>query len=297
VQNSYICRRCGRELKELLVGDGTREPVVEERHSKAQPGIVWYIHRLRESAYRQAKMAQALGGHHGSHGYYLLGDHEAIKLLARISATLAIWDDRCEAVVGPQKHVNLLVTRGTPERLSGHVLAALRARALAEHIPELRHNCPDIGSLYNDMLGYAKAAWKVINRPDDICCGPCPNLITDKDEGEKLCETMLYAEEFAETVRCPKCRTEHPVSDLRDELKRQVSDMLFTGPELLKLMETRLNDRVPKSNFYRMIQEGRLLSRTTRLEDGERVPLYTYDDVCEAREKTPPRGRPRKKSA
>jgi len=65
-------------------------------------------------------------------------------------------------------------------------------------------------------------------------------------------------------------------------------DMLFTGPELLRLMKIRLNDRMPKSTFYQLIRDGRLLSRGFSREG---QPQYTYDDVCAARDKPKPRAK------
>lgn len=286
VSDSFLCRRCGRELRELLIGDGTVKPVVEDEHSKRQPGIIWYIGRLRETAYRQARMAQGLGAKSSHTGYYLFGNHEAAKLLAKIRTTLAYWSADLDRLVAPHRHDDDGSGVMTlPEKSGG--LDAWRATYLAEHIPELRHRCKDIGSLHADMLGYARDAWRIINRPSDICCGPCPNLVEDEDKPNtvKKCEIMLYAEEFAEEVQCPKCRARHDVLALREELKRQTRDKLFTGSQLLRLMETRLNDKVPKSTFYKLISDGRLLARGW---DQDKNPMYTYADVCEAREKPVP---------
>jgi hypothetical protein len=129
-----------------------------------------------------------------------------------------------------------------------------------------------------DLLAYAKEAWKIINRPADNCCGPCPSTVD-----ESPCGTLLYAEEKATVVQCPRCRKRHNVEALRESLRNAVRDMLFTAGELRKLMDTRLNDRMPKATFYKMIQDGRLVARCTA-DDG--VKMYTYNDVCMARQKT-----------
>jgi hypothetical protein len=287
VVNSFICRRCGKELRDLLIGSSEEQ---------GQPGIIWYIHRLRETAYRQAKMEQV--GEYGStsyvdedgkacsDGYGLLMDHRAVALLHRISVLLARWNADCEALIDPQRKVNAL----RAVTVAGRGLAGLDevyARRLAANIPALRHHCPDICGLHRDLLEYAKQGWKVINRPNDICCGRCPNMIPDKDppHEENLCDAWLYAEEHAETVTCPKCRAEHDVSELREKLKHLTRDMLFTGPELLHLMATGLNDKIPKSTFYQLISDGRLQYRTI---NDEGAHTYTYADVCEAREKPKP---------
>jgi hypothetical protein len=101
---------------------------------------------------------------------------------------------------------------------------------------------------------------------------------------ETRCGTLLYAEEGSADVTCPNCRTRHNVDDLRTALRETVRDMLFSGPELLRLMETRLNDRMSKSTFYQLIRDGRLQARHVK----DDVPQYTYDDLCEAREKPKP---------
>jgi hypothetical protein len=288
VSDSFICRRCGRELRALLIGSTDPD---------GQPGIVWYVHRLRETAYRQARMERALGSKSSRSGYALLPDSSAITLLAKISGTLARWNDDLTPLISSQKTEkgrSAVVVR--PNRIDG--LETRHARLLASYIPLLRHNYADAHLLLRDMLEYARQAWRIINRPDDICCGPCPNVVRDRaSRVEVECGAMLYAEEFedgqgkrvvADTVQCPKCRARHDVSTLRDMLKQQTRDSLFTGPELLALMENRLNDRMPKTSFYQLIRDGRLQVRGYRLEDGVQAPMYTYNDVCEAREKPKP---------
>jgi hypothetical protein len=267
VQNSYICRRCGIELRDLLIGS---------KEDRGQPGIIWYMRRLRETAYRQSRLDDGPSTRISYEGYGLLTDQRALRLLGRISVTLALWNNELD----PRGGVNMGVLVHA-ERYDA--LDEWRATRIAANIPKLRHHSPNIKNLHTDMLKHAKDAWRVINRPNNICCGPCPNMVKDAE-----CATMLYAEEHAEKVQCPQCHVEHDVSVLRDELKRRTRDMLFTGPELLRLMETRLNDRMSKSTFYRMVQDGRLQPRTTRLENDQHVFVYTYDDVCEARRKPEP---------
>jgi hypothetical protein len=293
-----MCRRCGRELRELLVGDGVNEAVVETEHPKGQPGIVWCIGRLHESAYRQTVMERNLGARGSRAGYDLLGNKAAIDLLGKITWTLGHWNARLDRLVGPRTAVRAMIGVGASYYGVGDVETVSHAVRLADHIPELRHNCDDIDRLMHDLLTYVKDAWRVINRPDDICCGPCPNMVEDKETTgvERPCGVMLYAEEFeqdgkrivADDVMCPKCHAKHDVAELREGLRQAVRDMLFTGPELLKLMETRLNDRMSKSTFYQLIRDGRLKPRGYNKDDN---PQYTYDDTCAAREKEKPKAR------
>lgn len=287
VQNSFICRRCGIELRDLLIGS---------KDDRGQPGIIWYIRRLRETAYRQSRMTLVGTVADDTNGYTLLADNRAVKLLSQISVSLAVWNADVVALAAPQGRDTSLAAVVVAGRGYG-ALDEVRARRLAASIPRLRHTTPGIKGLHADMLGYARKAWRIINRPNDICCGPCTAMVKDKQtSADAECRTMLYAEEHAEIVACPKCRTEYDVPTLREKLKQQTHDMLFTGPELLRLMETRLNDKMPKSSFYRLIQDGRLRCRITKLENGREVPYYTYADVVAAREKPEPGWRAKRRA-
>lgn len=281
IPDAYLCRRCGIELRYLLIGGGD------------QPGIVWYMARLRESAYGQSKLGRAGSTRSVREGYALLSNQRAVRLLAQISGTLALWAGHCEALRATHGHEWPMVATGTPDRSSDR-LEARRARFIAAHVQLIRRHHGSAAQLHDDMLRYAKQSWSIINRPNDICCGPCPTVVVDvvvtdqaggvAKEIEKPCGTLLYAEEGSAGVVCPSCRVEHNVVDLRTGLRETVRDVLFSGPELLRIMETRLNDRMSKSTFYQLVRDGRLRAR--HVKDG--APQYTYDDLCEAREKPKP---------
>jgi hypothetical protein len=278
-QDAWLCSRCTSELRCLLIGSG-QKPVLSTSHDKAQPGIVWYIQRLEESAYRQTVLAKSLGVRSTSAGYALLVDTRATKLLARIGSTLAVWCDTAERLSGHERPLLGMDTTGShPEALS-----VRRARFIATKVGPLCTQNKDVARLYGMLLGYAKDSWRIINRPADNCCGGCPTILVI-DKAEEECSTILYAEDNAKTVTCPRCHVLHSVPDLRRALRNMVRDYVFPGPELLVLMETRLNDRMPRSTFYDLLRDGRLKPRSER-QDG--TLLFTYDDVCEAREKDKP---------
>lgn len=268
--DAWMCFGCQRELRCLLVGSG-QKPVVSTQHDKAQPGIVWYIKRLKETAYRQSVLANSIGVRSTSSGYALLVDVRAATLLAQIAATLALWSATVVALRTPQGH----------EQPIAGMSPCQQAHFIAAGIGALSTHNGDVARLYGLLLEYAKDGWHVINRPPDNCCGPCPTLLVI-DKAEEGCGTILYAEDNARKVSCPRCHVVHDVLELRAALRNMVRDMVFTGPELLALMETRLNDRMPRSTFYDLIRDGRLQPRSER-PDG--TMLFTYDDVCEAREK------------
>lgn len=290
--NAYICRRCANDCHDLLVGS---------KDVDGQPGIIWYMKRLRESAYGQTRMERSAGARADNAGYALFGNKSAADLLARINTALARWEAIVEALRATQRHETGWVHTGSPTR-DFERLESRRARYIAAHMVLLRHHCKDAHRLHAELLDAARQAWRIINRPNDICCGPCPTIIMETEtKHEGACGTLLYAEENSSTVTCPLCHTIHDVELLRDGLKAYVTDMLFTRADLVNLMETRLNDRIPQPTFTKLLRDGRLQPRKYEQELNHRgewaaVAMFTYNDVCEARLKEPPHKRIRSAS-
>lgn len=290
IRDAYVCRRCANELRDLLIGSRT---------VGGQPGITWYVRRLRESAYGQTRMARSLSAKSTSSGYALLGDKRAYDLLGRINSELAVWEGTVEALRATHSHETGFLHTGSPTRDSER-LETKRARYVAAHVTLLRHHHPSTHRLYAAMLGFGREGWRIINRPNDICCGPCPSLVyrakpdspyANSRDNVSPCGTMLYADEGDTAVACPRCGGRHDVQTLRNGLKTHVADMLFTRHELVTLMETRLNDRIPQPTFTKLLRDRRLQPRKI---DDDGVALFTYDDVVEARLKPVPPKRIRK---
>lgn len=282
--NAYICRRCAKELHDLLVGS---------KDVDGQPGIVWYIKRLRETAYGQTRMARSLSARSSNQGYALLANRRAVELLAKIAAVLARWEAIVEALRATQRHETGWVHTGSPTK-DFERLEVKRARFIAANVVLLRHHCRAVHYLHADMLEFARQAWRIINRPNDVCCGPCPTVIKNWDSVQgrymsgQRCGTLLYAEENSNTVVCPLCHTLHFVEALREQLKAAVADMLFTRVELCNLMATRLNDPIKAPLFTKLLRTKKLQPREIRHEKQEdgtviEVPMFTYNDVCAAR--------------
>lgn len=278
INNAFICRRCANELHDLLVGGADAD---------SQPGIVWYVGRLRESAYGQTRLARSLAARSSSTGYALLGNRRAAELLTKINAVLARWEAVVIKLRSTHRHEQGWLHMGEATR-DFERLECKRARFVAANVVLLRHHCAEVPLLHRDMLEFAREAWGIINRPNDVCCGPCPTIMNEatKDVPEYPCATLLYAEEGATSVQCPLCHVSHDVGLLREGLKTSVADMMFTRSELVRLMETRLNDRIPQPTFTKLLRDGRLKPRQVSA-DG--TPMFTYNDVCEAREKQPPK--------
>lgn len=275
-----MCSSCADELHALLIGGHTHF---------GQPGIVWYISRLVEQAYGQSRLGSIDSAHGSDDGYALLIDERCTELLARIRAVLGDWVacfDGLAATWANETGQVAMVTR------PGHSepLEARYARWLAGHIKLIRRH-QDSRRLFDALSSFAKESWRVINRPADVCCGPCTTWFKGPPGQEDLkqqCGTMLYADENASTVKCSRCRTKYDVEVLRNAMRDKLKDMLFTGAELRRLMETRLNDRIPKATFYRLIADGRLEPRKFRRANKKTEPLFTYADVVQAREKPVP---------
>lgn len=287
--SAYMCGRCARELRELLIGSDRRTVQVGET-IKDQPGLVWYIDRLREQANRQSRLGVQVGAQSSNDGYALLVDHRAVDLLARISASLSVWEGvvarLCGPVVVKQDDSGVVVPMKRFESVERR-----RALFLANNVKKIRLRCSSAHRLHTDMLSFAKQAYTVINRPPDNFCGPCPTELPDDPRTGRLagpCATLLYVEENETVVRCERCRSEHDIETLRAAIREEARDKLFTGPELRRLMETRLNDRIPEPTFRKFCRDGRLIPRGYNSDD---EGLFTYADVCEAREKPVPKKR------
>lgn len=278
--NVFMCQRCGNTLRDLLVGSHDQRRDAAGRQvgelGAGQPGIAWYIGRLHEQAFLQAKLDRQIARVSRGQGYGLVADQDAIDLLARIRRTLTTWNGTLAALCGPVT----AEPAQTGQRDAGGPEIAL-ARHIAAHVDTLRKRSSSVHVLHTDLLGYAKEAFTILNRPPDNFCGPCPVTL----ESGETCGIMLYADEDATEVQCDSCRSWHSVERCRDRMKAAVRDMVFTGPELRRLMETRLGDRIPESTFRVLRSDGRLRPRRHN-DKGEE--MYTYADVCSARLKPPP---------
>jgi LSD1 subclass zinc finger protein len=271
--HAYICRGCANELHDLLVGSS---------------GITWYVKRLRESAYGQARLGRSVHARGTVTGYALLGNRQAAQLLARSGTVLARWEVVCDRLRATYGNETDVCHSGHPTRDSER-LEVKRATYIAANVVLIRHHCAEAPKLHAEMLDCARTAWRIINRPNDICCGACPTMIYDDSvnsayaqshDNVSPCGTLLYAEDGASGVQCPRCHTMHNVEALRESLRNAVQDMLFTRDELIRLMETRLNDRIPHSTFGKLLRDGRLQPRHV---DDDGIAWFTYNDVCEAR--------------
>jgi hypothetical protein len=268
----FLCSTCTAEMNDLLVGS---------RAARGAPGMVWYAERVAEQAYRQAKLAAAGRVSGTIDGYALLVDRRALDLLGRMREVLRSWAEIVSRLNGRPDSVPLSSTLSAFRARSRvlypeSTLEAVQARYLAAHLNVVAAQCADANRLRSDLMSLSNEARDAINPPPDNFCGPCPTEVGDG----KHCDTILYANEDASVVRCDKCRVSHDVSLLRAAMREVVWDLLFTSTEILRLMNARLGDRMPKSSFHQLISDGRLIPQGYNATND---PLYTYREVCAAR--------------
>jgi hypothetical protein len=277
-------------MRELLVGTAVDRMIP----NRVEPGLVWYANRLTEQKHRQSRLGMVSGPRGAGDGFDLLADRRAQVMLDRIATKLDEWVTTVRPFTQKRPVLPLCATQGHENGQAGtttstdgmRVSTRQKAHFLAEHVQRIRLRCPDAATMHADVLGLTRDCWSVINRPADMFCGPCPTPSLTERGG--LCATMLYTLEHQPTVQCDKCRCVHDVGTLREAMRDIVSDMLFTGPEIRRLMETRLADPVSKTSFHRMVNDGRLIERGY---NGDGDPLFTYADVCAARRKPACRGK------
>lgn len=270
----YLCWECGKDIRWLLVGKPVERRIGSQAGFDEQPGIVWYLDRLREAAYRQTRLGR--GSAHRktkpASESDLLPDKRACELRQQIHNTLSIW---VRAITE---------TRGvTFEPLHGRVGANYSATGadmatwLAHHITAVMSE-PDAHVLHADLARCCKEAARLINRPPELYLGLCKQPRTDENGAEVGCGTPLRADYDAADVQCGRCKTSYEVDALKAALLCQIEAMLFTGPDLLRILAV-IGEPIPSSTWYG--SEGRPGVRyrvQPRGWSGDE-PMYVYSDV------------------
>ncbi|QYC55150.1 helix-turn-helix protein binding domain protein [Mycobacterium phage Boilgate] len=247
-----VCWRCAKRLHRLLVGNGN------------EPGLDWYADRLAEQAYGQARMGRPQRKPGGPAPLPL--NPAAADLLAEITRSLAAWAAEALGVSGR-----------TNFSAAAYCAALTRdpARLMAvECAPKM----------LVDAERFNRNANRLINRPPDKYCGPCPNVL---DNSGQQCGMDLRAEPDERMVQCRRCRSVFDVEALRDRLLARVDDEPKTAADLLRLFRW-LGVDVKRSTFYHRLNRvpprmflHRDGTRNDRHADGAK-PLYAYSDVVAA---------------
>ena len=115
--------------------------------------------------------------------------------------------------------------------------------------------------------------------PDQVYVGRC-------SEG---CTESLYVDRgyTATVVACPRCRTEHPIQERREQLEAGVDSYLGTVKEIHRLLSQTFGQDVTPRMIYGLAAHGLIQQRGTRVEldikDRRReVATYRIGEVREA---------------
>ncbi len=248
--SEVLCWSCAKKLRHALIGNGD------------QPGLSWFIARLSEAAYGQARLQS--GKERRSRGPAPMPlDVRSSDLLRDIAVSTARW---VEAVSGSREFL----------------LPTITCQFLAHNITRVM--ALDIApTMLADTLRFNAAALRAINRPPDVYLGPCDAVL---DSGDK-CGFELRAESDARYVECGRCHALHDVEAIRERLLSRVDDEPQTVMNLLRLLRLLGYDVAQSSLYARM---GKVNPRMYLHTDGRRnlrrepgaVALYAFSDALDA---------------
>lgn len=151
-------------------------------------------------------------------------------------------------------------TRGVPvPRLD----VAACASWCAQHVHSLA--CDEsAGQWKRDVDGLVKRIEKVIDRPTPPrFCGPCIHYV----EHDRHCGRLLYARRDAIEITCKACHTTHNIERLSINLENRIGVMRFTSAEVLLIMESYFDSRIPERTWRRWRKEGRVRVRGYKRPD------------------------------
>ncbi|NGX09129.1 hypothetical protein [Mycobacteroides franklinii] len=287
----FLCWNCGKAIRRLLVG----QKVFRRKGTEAQgeePGIIWYLDRLMESAYLQTRMGSS-SVRTAPDSMPLLPDSRASKLRHQIHAELTSWVKQ----ITEGRRIRFLPLDSVepdfigPLRPGWRRIPADYTATSADMARWLAHNLLAIMSeenaaeLYDELVALTRKAHRAIDRPELQLFGECSKSMGESDEGVPLaCGVKLYAEKGETVVACPRCRSTYGVDELRDDMRARARDQAMTGADVLRMMK--LAGEAPASaTFYKVL--GRVAPRSYLHADGQRnqtwtpgcKKLYAYDDV------------------
>lgn len=253
-----VCWPCGKQIRRQLAGEGDDTPP-----------LWWYIDRLNESAYGEAKLARMrakVSGQGETPGLPL--NTRAAKLLHDMTEKLHDWSigvlgaSAVAAYAGPSVAAQSLA--GDMGKLMNYALAAQMLR---------------------DLQRMRTDAERIIDLPPDLqYVGTCPTVHEQGQRAGEICGVGLYVERGETVAKCPRCKMPSVVEDLQRVALDRVDDEPKTAADMWRLLKW-LGRDVPRSSFYRLV--GRVPARMFLQPDGRRnmrdepesTPLYAYSDV------------------
>ncbi|AIM50403.1 hypothetical protein PBI_OMNICRON_70 [Mycobacterium phage Omnicron] len=228
--------------------------------------VPWYVARLRETAYGEAKTGRP--GLRVSTGEKLPSpklNERAAGLLRDANIRLG---EMVRQVIADEKWD-----------------ASNSARALQSEIGRLMVY-PYAADAITWAIGWRQDAERVIDLPPDLkYAGPCQAMRYDEyreANGEPVrqgqrsrCNAALYVDERDQTATCPRCGTLWTVEMLQRKALTRVDESPKSAADMWRLLKLCGRD-VPRSSFYRLMQRVEAHS----VVDG--TPMYTYSSVVAA---------------
>lgn len=127
--------------------------------------------------------------------------------------------------------------------------------------------------IFTDLESAARTIVAIVDSPPPLeYAGPC--YAWPEDGGEQ-CPEDLYAIKGAPWVRCPVCRTQHPMAGRREWLLREAAGVLANATDCARAL-TSLGQRVTESSVRNLAARGRIVAHG-RDERGR--PLYRVGEV------------------
>uniref|UniRef100_A0AAU8GS98 Helix-turn-helix DNA binding domain n=1 Tax=Mycobacterium phage Pharb TaxID=3136626 RepID=A0AAU8GS98_9VIRU len=238
--------------------------------------LPWYLDRLAESAYGEAKVARESAK--VSTGEKLPGlplNERASRLLLEARGTLTRWYLAVFAPFGEPVPSG----EGCARKLAGEIGALMRADDAAGMLAEVRR--------------LREACEVAIDLPPDLqYVGLCAALLppVDDDTEPAECGARMYCRQGDVEVECRRCRSRWDVAELQAWMLSRVDETLRTQAEMWRLLKWIGRD-VPRSTFYRLVA-AEVPCRAYRLADGKltddpapsavAAPVYAYSDVVAA---------------
>jgi hypothetical protein len=186
----------------------------------------------------------------------------ASELLASIADGLQYWvKDLCDSRGIQYQALRFRGTRfigplrmGEVRRPRPNAAGAEYALWLAEYVSAIASSEYAV-DMVSDVEGFLEDITKRVNRPpEQRLCGPCPTI----KEGGLRCDMQLRAPRDAVEVYCPACKNTHNVEQLEIRLFNEISEQLFTIPELAKVVLPKLGEAIPRSTLHYWLQKGHL---------------------------------------
>lgn len=282
----YLCRECIRELDSNLeqvpwIADRLTEAYAKENALSTPPG--------------PRRIVEAEDDEQSPIPF----DASAGDTYDELRTTLMRWCRDLADQIG----VEWLPVDAVPLDFIGPLRPMIPARN-TERIPEIpgqfrisRHYIPDIADLSrwlnvhrldlansedaafaaHEIDRVCRKAFRVLNPPKRVYCGPCPTVVGKDARNRPLeCAQGLWADwdddndHAATHVECWKCRKRHNVDELKKHIYAHADHFSMTVEELLSVLDN-LGEPVPQSTLYRWIKEGRVRPRGYQ-RDGRITP-------------------------